>query len=200
MVTAPPLRALTIADALLLVESGAVFVDLRATDAYLEVHVPGSLALVYEFGPGMAARARDCVPLEVPLVLLTSEEAHMRNAAGALRGKGFSVLGQVEDAINGWAERCGAPASTDVVIGTRPPEGTLLDVGDPGAPVADAGVRIPIERLWTRAGEVRGDDPVVVAAGYGVRAGLAVGMLERAGRREIVFWRGRVGGGHRPAL
>ena len=58
--TAPP--TLEFVDALASRDEGAAFVDLRPTDDYLEVHIPGSLSLVYEFGPGMAARARDWAP------------------------------------------------------------------------------------------------------------------------------------------
>ena len=184
------LKTLQFDGALAFVDEGAAFVDLRPIESYLEVHVPGSLALLYEFGPGMAARARDCLPLDVPLVLMVDDDAHMPNAAAALRGKGFTVLGQVEDAINRWAEARGAPASTEVVTGADPPEGTVLDVGDPGAARPADALHVPVERLWTRAGEVPDDGAVVVVSGYGVRAALAVGMLERVGR-QVVVWRPR---------
>jgi rhodanese-related sulfurtransferase len=137
----------------------------------------------------MAARARDCLPLALPLILLETEEADMANAAAALRGKGFSVLGRVRDGINRWAETRGAPASTDVVTGPQPPDGTLLDVGDPGARRPSEGLRIPIETLWARVDEVPADGPVVIVAGFGVRAALGVGMLERARRDPVVVWR-----------
>jgi rhodanese-related sulfurtransferase len=191
MLPAATLRALDLDTALAVVEEGAAWADLRPTDAYLEVHIPGSLPLVYEYGPGMAARARDCLPLSLPLVLVEDPAADMANAAAALRGKGFTVLGQVPDAVNSWVTSGRAPASTEVESGATPPAGLVLDVGDPGAAVVEGALRIPVERLWTRTGEAAGDAPVVIVAGFGVRAGLAVGMLERAGRDEIVFWRTR---------
>ncbi len=52
-------------------------------------------------------------------------------------------------------------------------------------------MQIPIELLWSRVAEVPRSDPVVLAAGYGVRAALAVGILEREGFDRIVFWRSR---------
>ena len=77
--------------------------------------------------------------------------------------------------------------STEVFTGTQPPDGELLDVGDPGA-VRRLGVRrLPVERLWHGAEGLAGDGPVVVLSGYGVRAGLAVGILERAGRQVSVW-------------
>jgi len=174
-----------------LVAEGAAYVDLRVTDEYLDVHIPGSLSLVYEFGPGMAGRARDCLPLNLPLLLLSSPKADMGNAAAALRGKGFTVIGRVDGALEGWAARHGTPASTEVIEGPDAPQGMVLDVADPGVIPPEGGRRIALDHLWARAAELAGEDVVVVAAGYGVRAALAVGMLERAGVGEVVFWKTR---------
>jgi rhodanese-related sulfurtransferase len=176
--------------ALELIDRGAAVVDLRPIDDFLDVHVPGSLPLLYEAGPGMAARARDCLPLSLPLLLAHRADVDMASAAAAFRGKGFSVLGVVADIVNGWAEARGAPASTEVVTGSGAPRGTVLDVGDPGAPRVEGAVRVPVEKLWGRTHEVDAGEPVVVVSGFGVRAGLAVGILERAGREPVV-WRPR---------
>ena len=134
------------------VESGAVFVDLRPTPAYLGVHIPGSIPLLYERGPGMAARARDCLPLETPLVLLDPGNIDIGNAGAALRGKGFAVLGAVKGALEAWGHLRGMPASTETAEGDSPPEGALLDVGDPGAPTFEDAARVPVETLWDRVG------------------------------------------------
>src|SRR5919106_2471843 len=186
MLTKPSARILSFEDAAAAVERGAAFVALRPIESYLEVHTPGSLALLYEFGPGMASRARDCLPLSLPLVLLVDGGSDLMNAAASLRGKGFTVLGRLEGGVSEWAKAHGAPASTEVVDAA--PEGaTVLDVSDPGAPETDGAVTIPIERLWTRVNELEGKGPAVVHAGRGIRAALAVGMLERAGI-DVVFW------------
>ena len=191
MLATRTLKRLPFEVALEAVESGAAFVDLRPIDAYLEVHIPGSLALLYERGPGMASRARDCLPLDLPLVLADLGEIDYVHAAASLRGKGFSVLGATEDAINCWAGVRGTPASTDVAEGTIEGSGTVLDVGDSGAPKVDGALNIPIDQLWKRVGEVAEADRVAVTAGYGVRAALAVGILERAGVDEVFIWKGR---------
>ena len=188
------LRELDFDDALAYVEGGASFIDLRPIDDYLDVHVPGSLALLYESGPGMAARARDCLPLELPLVLLDLGHGDIEHAAASLRGKGFSVLGRVTNGINQWARRRGAPASTEVVTGNRGGRTgteplTILDVADPGAGKVQDATFIPIEKLWSRLSEFAGRSSVVVASGYGVRAALAVGMLERARVKHVIFWK-----------
>ena len=188
MLTTSTLRTLDFDDALAFVDEGATFLDVRDVQSYLDVHIPGSLELLYEFGPGFSSRARDCIPLDVPLVLLDLGNGDMINAAASLRGKGFDVLGKVDDGLNRWAERRGTPASTEVT--TSRPEGIpVLHVNDPGTRDIAADHAIPIEKLWAHVDEIT-SDRIAIAAGFGVRAALAVGMLERAGR-EVVFWRTR---------
>ena len=171
------------------VDAGGAFIDVRPVAAYLDVHVPGSLSLQYEFGPGFPGRARDCIPLEIPLVLLAEEGVDAHEIAGALRGKGFAVIGVVPGGVGAWGERFGSPASTEVVDGPRPIQGAVVHVGDPGAPHVDNATRIPIENMWASASRFAHRKEVTIAAGKGVRAALAVGMLERAGVSNITFWR-----------
>jgi rhodanese-related sulfurtransferase len=176
-------------EALANVDAGALFVDLRPAPAYLGVHIPGSIPLVYERGPGMAGRARDCLPLEIPLVLLDPGNVDIGNAAAALRGKGFAVLGAVKGALEGWGRLRGVPASTEIAEGDEPPTGALLDVGDPGARVFDHSVHIPVESLWDRLDDLPKQRPLVVNAGYAVRAALAIGILEHAGAEDLVLYK-----------
>lgn len=184
------LKELSFEDAVAHVDSGGAFVDLRDIDDYLDVHIPGTIALLYEYGPGMASRARDCIPLDVPLILTEAGTADLAHAASSLRGKGFNVVGVLHDAINGWARRRGTPASTEVLRGD-PGGGVLLDVGDPGSARNPDARRIPAETLWSRIDELRDEKRVTVLAGRGVRAALAVGLLERAGIPEVLFCKTR---------
>lgn len=171
------------------VGAGAAFIDLRPLNEYLDVHIPDSLALVYEFGPGLPSRARDCLPLDLPLVLLDDPVSDLANAAAALRGKGFSVVGGLRDGLRVWGERFGPPRSTEIVI--APPSGALvLDVGDPGAEPPEGATSIPAEQLYRRVSELDAAE-VTVVAGYGIRAALAVGILERAGIADISLLRRR---------
>ena len=188
MPTQSTLRRLEIDEALTLVQAGACFVDIRDVGSYLDVHIPGSIGLLYESGPGFNSRARDCIPLEVPLVLLDLRVGDVMQAAASLRGKGFDVVGTLDDGINRWARQKGAPASTETVT-ERPDNATVLHVHDPGAGDVQADVSIPIEKLWTSVDQVSARR-VAVAAGFGVRAALAVGILERAGK-EVFFWKTR---------
>ena len=166
---------------------GAAFVDLRAIDKYLAGHIPGSLALLYEAGPGLPSRARDCLPLDLPLMLIDLPRIDMANAAAALRGKGFSVLGKVEKALERARERGGLVA-TDMP--SQPPDvDVALDVGDPGARPPEGTLRMSVERLWKELDRLEGVGRIVVISGVGVRAALAVGMLERAGVKKVQIWR-----------
>jgi rhodanese-related sulfurtransferase len=183
------LRELDIETALEHVDAGAAFVDMRPPHAYLDAHIPGSLALLYEFGPGFAGRARECLPLGLPLILLDLGTGNLANAAAALRGKGFNVIGSVTDGINAWASRRGTPSSTEFIDGDRAAGGVAIDVGDPGAGRCEGCRKIPLERLWTESVALTGAPRVVVVAGWGVRAALAVGILERNGVQEVAFWR-----------
>lgn len=169
---------------------GAAFVDLRPVPLYLEGHIPASLALHYEDGPGTAARARDCLPLDVPLVLLGFHHGDLDHAAAALRGKGFTVLGVVADPMRDWVAAYGRPATTEILTGPNVPDGVVaLNVGDPAAVLAPNARSIPVELLWPHAREVATHDRIAVVAGAGVRAALAVGILERAGARDVALWR-----------
>lgn len=176
-------KVLSIDEAVAAVDAGAAFVDLRDVSDYLDAHIRGSLALRFEFGPGMPSRARDCLPLELPLVLLEDAGSDAAHAAASLRGKGFAVLGAVRGGLAAWGRHFGAPASTERMV--RAPEGaTLLDVVDPGANAPEGAERVPLETLWPRATEFA-SGPVVVVAGLGVRAALGVGILEHAGVRDV---------------
>ncbi len=191
--TTRTLKQLSFADALAEVDSGAAFVDIRKVRDYLDVHIPGSIGNLYESGPGFAGRMRDCIPLEIPFVLMDVEDGPVPvEVAAALRGKGFSVLGFVGDALNAWAAAKDTPVSTEVIEGNEAGGKLLLDVGDPGAKHVDGALRITSDRLWGRVEEVDSaadGGRVVVVAGYGVRAAVCVGILERHGISEITFWK-----------
>lgn len=193
MLATTTLKGLDFDEALGLFDAGAAFVDLRSLDDYLDVHIPGSLSLQYESGPGLAGRARDCLPLDLTLIILDLGSGDAVRAAAALRGKGFAVAGAVDDGLNRWAAARPHLNSTETVrSGVAPVGGTILDLGDRGAQRGAADIHIPLERLWDRTDELEGKDGIVIAAGYGIRAALAVGILEHAGIDKIAFWKGRL--------
>lgn len=184
------LRELDFEQTMVEFDEGAALIDFRKVSDYLDVHVPGSICLLYEAGPGMNTRARDCIPLGTPLVLLDLDGVDILQAAAALRGKGFDVVGSTPDAVNQWVKSGGKPGSTEVVS-QKAPGGLVLDVADPGAKAPQGAKRIPMDQLWSRSEEFSGERRVVIAAGAGVRAAMGVGMLERVGVPEVVFWKTR---------
>jgi rhodanese-related sulfurtransferase len=185
------LKRMNFSEAMSHIHAGAAFLDMRPVDDYLDVHIPGSIGLQFEAGPGFQSRARDCLPLDVPLILLDLGTGESVRACASLRGKGFTVLGDITNGVNEWSRWHGTPASTEIYRGPMPTRTFVLDVGDPGVTGAAGATHIPIEKLWDRIEEVTGEPRVTIAAGYGLRAALAVGMLERAGAKEIVFWKTR---------
>lgn len=189
MAVTTTVKRLTFDEAMEVVELGGAFVDLRPTAPYLDAHVPGALDVVYESGPGMPTRARDCLPLDIPYVMLDLGYGDLAVAAAGLRGRGFEVVGSVDDALNQWAGKGRRIASTEVLSGGGAPGGTLLHVADPGAAAPEGAVTIPADDLWSRCGELDRSSTVVVVAGWGVRAGLCVGILERNGFEDVAFWR-----------
>jgi rhodanese-related sulfurtransferase len=192
MLAATTLKGLSSDEALALIDGGSAFVDLRSVDEYLDVHIPGSLSLQYESGPGLAGRARDCLPLALPLIVLDLGAGDAVGVAAALRGKGFTVAGAIDDGLNRWAAARSLASTETVRSRVAPVGGTILDLGDKGAQRDSADIHIPLERLWENTEDLADEDGIVIAAGYGVRAALAVGILERAGIQKIAFWKGRL--------
>ncbi len=188
-ITTTTLKELDLDHADGLVQAGGAYIDLRKVDDYLDVHVPGSICLQYEWGPGLPSRARDCIGLDVGLVLLGDDTCDPVEVAAGLRGKGFTVNGYVAGGVSTWGNRHGSPASTERSEGSKPPEGSLLSVGDPGSPLPAEATFIPLETLGGRVEELPGSERIVIIAARGVRAAMAIGMLERSGRNDLVFWR-----------
>lgn len=189
MAVTTTVKRLTFDEALEVVEMGGALIDLRTTEPYLDAHVPGSLDVVFESGPGMSTRARDCLPLGIPYVLLDLGYGDLALATAALRGKGFSVVGSVQDSLNQWAAKGRRIASTEIVTGPVPPGATVLHVADPGATAPEGAVVIPADTLWPRCDELDRSTQIAVVAGWGIRAGLAIGILERNGFQDVVLWR-----------
>jgi rhodanese-related sulfurtransferase len=170
-------------------------VDLRPTDDYLARHIPTTIPLLYEAGPGLGGRARDLLPLDSRLVLVEDGVSPLDTAADSFRGKGFEVVGYLAGGVDAWPD---SPATTpQTLLAEAPVELVLVDVADPGALIpAERGAlaRIPAERLWERSGELHPTWAIGVLAGWGVRAAAAVGILEKLGFRKITFVRTRPAG------
>lgn len=161
---------------------GGLLIDLREVSDYLASHVPGSISMLWEAGPGFATRARDLLPLDAPLVVIDAPGVPVEDAADRLRGKGFAVPGSF-DGLGAWG---GPLASVRVTDLESAGDLFLLDVADPGTATRGGKVtRIPVESLWSRHAELPTGFTIGVLAGWGVRAASAVGILERLGHSQL---------------
>lgn len=174
-------------------------IDLRPPNDYLSAHVPGSIPLLYEAGPGLGGRARDLLPLDARLVILEDATSPLDKAADALRGKGYEVVGYFPGGVAAWPDAAGG---TPVLsLANAQPGMALVHVADPGTQAPDSWpnlVHIPAEELWSRSIELDREERLGILAGWGVRACAAVGILEHLGFRALTFVRTR-GVGERPA-
>ena len=194
------LKALTADRVRQLVRAEGIVIDLRPPADYLSGHIPGSVPLLYEAGPGLGGRARDLLPLDARLVLLEDATSPLDKAADAFRGKGYEVVGYFPGGVAAWPDAAGG---TPVLpLANAQPGMRLINVADPGTqapPTWPNLVFIPAEELWSRAGELDREERLGVLAGWGVRACAAVGILEHLGFRALTYVRTR-GVGERPAM
>ncbi|MGH2718426.1 MAG: rhodanese-like domain-containing protein [Actinomycetota bacterium] len=194
------LRALSADRVRQLVRGEGIVIDLRPPTDYLSAHIPGSIPLLYEAGPGLGGRARDLLPLDARLVILEDATSPLDKAADALQGKGYEVVGYFPGGVAAWPDAAGG---TPVLpLGNAQPGMRLVDVADPGTqpPAGWPGLlRIPAEELWSRSAELDRDERLGVLAGWGVRACAAVGILEHLRFRSLTYVRTR-GIGERPAM
>jgi len=173
--------------------TGGILIDTRAVDDYLAGHVSASISILFEAGPGFGGRARDLLPLEATLVLLTDPQIPLEEAAAMLRGKGLDVAG--------YADRTAFETRTTPTTEGALDGFVLIDVKDPGTrPLPGTGdvLVIPAERLWTDTGELEKSANVGVLAGWGVRAATAIGILEWLGFEHLTFVRTHPAGARPP--
>lgn len=193
MITTSTLRALRSDRVRQVLEAGGVVVDLRPIHDYLSAHILGSIPLLYEAGPGLGGRARDLLPLDSRILLLEDPTSPLDKAADAFRGKGFEVVGYIAGGVDAW--QTGPLGGTSIIaLANTLPDLFLVDVADPGTAIPALRrppLRIPVELLWERVGELDPSKPVGVLAGYGVRAAAAIGILEHLGLRELTYVRTR---------
>lgn len=195
----PTLRNLSADRVREILDGGALCIDLRPTEQYLAEHVPASIPLLYEAGPGLGGRARDLLPLDSRLVLLDDGVSPMERAADSFRGKGFEVVGYRSGGPEAWP---GNPVTTPTIrVAEAPDVLALIDVADPGMalpPDCTVAARIPAERLWARSGELGRSWNLGIVAGWGVRAAAAIGILEKLGFTNLTLVRTRPTGARPP--
>jgi glyoxylase-like metal-dependent hydrolase (beta-lactamase superfamily II)/rhodanese-related sulfurtransferase len=172
----------------------AVVLDVRSSTAFGTAHVPGSLniGLVGQF----AAWAGALIPHQRPILLVTEDEAGVREAVVRLARVGLeSVAGYLDDGVAAW-DRAGLPLASLPQIAVdelnarlqEQPELMVLDVrrsGEWAAGRIRGAVHIPLDRLEREATRLDPARPTAVICGGGYRSSAAASLLEQRGFRHL---------------
>ena len=179
-------------------EAGALVLDVRAPEAFLGAHIPGSLHVPEPQVPGQAGWL---LPYNRDILLVGGDDDHAMAAARHLMRIGYDrVTGMLAGGRRAW-ERTARPITTipavqagDLETATGPP--VLLDVRDPAEQAqdpVDGALTIPFGLLDERMAEVPGDRPVVAFCSTGQRATVAAARLRRHGLERVTVCLGPMG-------
>jgi hydroxyacylglutathione hydrolase len=187
----PPLKAEEVAR---LQNGGAAVIDVRPGREYDRGHIPGAYSVGLE-GP-FSAWVGWIIDIERPVVLTGNDTFLIRDAHRQLLRIGCDgVRGYLDGGIDAW-QAAGKPISTfetaeieDVASAILSGQSmTVIDARTedewvhghvPGA------LRIPVQDISRRAGELPREVPVAVHCGVGYRAAIAASLLEQAGFQKI---------------
>lgn len=175
------------------VRDGAVILDVRSSDAYLEQHIPGSVHVALS-GAQFGTRVGFVLPSTARLVLVVDDAGEVPQATDSLRVVAFdNLLGYTSMAA--WVAAGKATASTprvapsdlqDQLAGGNGPQ--VLDVREPNeweAGHIEGAEFIPYRELPRRMDEVPVGVPLAVVCGSSSRSPVAVSLLERAGFNNL---------------
>jgi hydroxyacylglutathione hydrolase len=178
-----------------LVEAGATLVDGREPREYNGVHVRGSLNVTM-VNAAVGTRAAWVVDPESDVVVLAASDEDARRLAGMLEAVGFrSLRGHLAGGIAAW-QSAGLPIETTPSIDVptlarrlQRVELALLDVREDDEWAhghVDGSSHVPYHELRDGVPARLPDGPLAVACSAGNRASLAVSLLRRAGRHDVV--------------
>ena len=168
---------------------GAQVIDIRSRAAYADGHPAGSISVAH--GPLFAAYAGWVTPWGSETVIVSDSEEDLESAEKQLASIGIEgistvLLGRASKVpwaghrrVDWAALADSQPAGIRVLLDVRRPEewraGHLLEA-----------LNIPVEELAHRLDEVP-DGQVWVHCQAGFRAGVAAGLLDRAGREVVLI-------------
>jgi len=168
--------------------AGAVPLDVRATDEYLQGHVPRSIHVSVS-GPQFGTRAGFVLPGDAAIMIVARDEAEARRALTSLRVVAFeNVAGWV--AFSEW-KVAGKPVAS--IRDAEPHDvatsgSVLLDVREPSEwaeGMAPGAIGIPYREVGARSGEIPNGATVAVTCQSGGRSAIAASLLERAGFANV---------------
>jgi hydroxyacylglutathione hydrolase len=188
----PP--ALTPAEVNRLHQAGAILLDLRASAAFGQAHIPGAIHI--GLNGQFASWAGTLLPLDQPLLLIAEEEEEIAQARVRLARVGIETIrGYLEGGLLAW-HRAGYRTERIPQIPVDElhhwlQEGrplTLLDVRHPGefeqghVPTA---INVPLTHLCLDAARFDPADPTVVICAGGYRSSIATSLLAQRGFRTL---------------
>ncbi|MBA3659532.1 MAG: MBL fold metallo-hydrolase [Gemmatimonadales bacterium] len=185
------------------IDRGALIVDARAAAEFARGHVPGAVSIPRN--AAFTTWAGWLIPDDRDFYLILGRD-EVPDAAGVLRDLAMIGLDRAAgwfgpDAVEGWAatgralERVRKIAPDELLAVTRRPESgtgggevTVLDVRSRAeweAGHVPGSLNVPVGELTERAGELPRDGTLVVHCQGGTRSGIAAGVLQSFGFRNV---------------
>jgi glyoxylase-like metal-dependent hydrolase (beta-lactamase superfamily II)/rhodanese-related sulfurtransferase len=189
-------RPLSVQEAFLSLQSGAVLLDARPRSAFIERHVPGSVHLPED--DQLSNRVGFVLSPNVPLILLIQDEESYRRAVLSLARVGFEqVAGYLAQGMAGW-EAVGLPTASGGVEDITVAELNAMLSNGNNMVVVDVrelweyrqghvhGARlIPLGDLATRVVELDHATPTVLICASGNRSQSASALLGQKGFAKV---------------
>jgi glyoxylase-like metal-dependent hydrolase (beta-lactamase superfamily II)/rhodanese-related sulfurtransferase len=191
-----PLAALTSVEVKAKQDAGALVLDTRPAAQFAESHIPGSIqiGLVGQF----ASWAGTLLGLEQDIILIAEDQERAAESRMRLARVGIErVVGFVADGIAGWTH-AGLPIARFAQVLPQELQRKLLENPD-SLQVVDVrrdseweaghvggAAFVTLSRLSQRVDEIDRTKPVAVYCKGGYRSTIAVGLLQRAGFRDII--------------
>jgi hydroxyacylglutathione hydrolase len=189
-------RVLSINEAIPYFQRGAALLDIRPKSAFVEQHVPGSIHLAAD--EQLSNRIGFDLPPDVPVILLTEDEAVYRQVVLSLARVGYeNVVGYLGEGIEGWAA-AGLPVTSGDIADISGTE--LHDILGNGNGLVLVDVRetwefrqghvpqalsFPLGQLAHRVEELDKSKPVAVICATGNRSQSAAALLGQKGFPQV---------------
>ncbi len=191
-------RGLGVQQAIPYFQQGAGLLDLRAKEAFVRLHVPGSVHL--ELDNQISNRIGFILSPDQPVLLLLDDPADYEQVVYSLARVGYeSVIGYLAGGMEEW-QAFGLPVTSGDIQDIQPGElNSLLQSGNGSKPVVvdvrepweyaqghiPGAVLIPLGQLAGRLGELDPEKPVATVCASGNRSQSAAALLGQKGFKKV---------------